>query len=55
MKINTKYINVTQNNKEKFKNDEIQTFPQTQAKAAFQAQTATGKLKAEIIPTIPSG
>ena len=32
-----------------------QTSPQTQAKAAFHAQTATGKLKAEMIPTTPSG
>ena len=31
------------------------TFPQTQAKATFQLQTATGKLKADIIPTIPKG
>ena len=31
------------------------TFPQIQANDAFQAQTATGKLKAEITPTIPSG
>ena len=29
---------------------QTQTFPQTQANAAFQAQTATGKLKAEIVP-----
>jgi hypothetical protein len=28
---------------------------QTQAKAVFQAQTATGKLKAEMIPTVPIG
>src|SRR5690606_19630917 len=34
---------------------QTQTSPQTQAKAAFQAQTATGKLNAEMIPTIPSG
>src|SRR5690606_757969 len=34
---------------------QTQTSPQTQAKAAFQDQTATGKLKAEIIPTTPSG
>ena len=32
---------------------QIQTLPQTQAKATFQLQTATGKLKAEIIPTTP--
>src|SRR5690606_2115149 len=31
------------------------TSPQTQASAAFHDQTATGKLKALIIPTIPSG
>src|SRR3569833_1968864 len=31
------------------------TSPQTQAKAALQLQTATGKLKAEMMPTIPSG
>ena len=30
-------------------------YPQTHAIAAFQAQTATGKLKAEIIPTTPRG
>ncbi len=29
--------------------------PQTSASAAFQAQTATGKLKAEMTPTTPSG
>jgi hypothetical protein len=29
--------------------------PQTSASAAFQLQTATGKLKAEITPTTPSG
>ncbi len=29
--------------------------PQTSASAAFQAQTATGKLKAETTPTTPSG
>ena len=33
----------------------MQTSPQIQAKAVFQAQTATGKLNAEIIPIIPSG
>ena len=32
-----------------------QTFPQTNAIAAFQDQTATGKLNAEIIPTTPKG
>ena len=31
------------------------TFPQTHANAAFQLHTATGKLNAEIIPTIPIG
>ena len=34
---------------------QTQTSPQTHAKAVFQFQTATGKLKAEIIPTMPSG
>ena len=34
---------------------QIQTSPLIQAKAVFQLQTATGKLNAEIIPTIPSG
>src|SRR5690606_38886985 len=34
---------------------QTQTSPQTQAKAAFHDHTATGKLNAEIIPTIPSG
>ena len=29
--------------------------PQTRASAAFQLQTATGKLKAEMMPTTPSG
>jgi hypothetical protein len=29
--------------------------PAIQAKAVFQAQTATGKLNAEIIPTTPNG
>jgi hypothetical protein len=29
--------------------------PQTAASAAFHDQTATGKLKAEMIPTTPSG
>ena len=29
--------------------------PQTAARALFQLQTATGKLKAEITPTTPSG
>jgi hypothetical protein len=32
-----------------------QTSPQIQANAVFQAQTATGKLKAEMIPTTPIG
>ena len=31
------------------------TSPQIQAREVFHAQTATGKLKAEIIPTIPKG
>ena len=31
------------------------TSPQTQAKHAFQLHTATGKLNADIIPTIPNG
>ena len=31
------------------------TLPQIQANAVFQLQTATGKLKAEIIPTTPKG
>ena len=31
------------------------TLPQTQARAVFQLHTATGKLKAEIMPTIPKG
>ena len=34
---------------------QMQVFPQTQAIMAFQDQTATGKLKADIIPTTPSG
>ncbi len=34
---------------------QMHTFPQIHAKAVFQAQTATGKLNAEIIPTIPKG
>ena len=34
---------------------QMTTFPQIHANAAFQLQTATGKLKAEITPTIPSG
>ena len=34
---------------------QIETFPQTAAIMAFHDQTATGKLKAEIMPTIPSG
>jgi hypothetical protein len=29
--------------------------PQTSASAVFQDQTATGKLKAEMTPTTPSG
>ena len=29
--------------------------PQTKARQAFHAQTATGKLNAEITPTTPSG
>ena len=29
--------------------------PQMSASAAFQDQTATGKLKAEMMPTTPSG
>src|SRR5690606_34803331 len=33
----------------------IHTSPHTQASMAFQDQTATGKLNAEIIPTTPSG
>ena len=32
-----------------------QQFPQTRAKEEFQPYTATGKLKAVITPTIPSG
>ena len=32
---------------------QTQTSPQTHAKAVFQAQTATGKLNAEITPTTP--
>src|SRR5688572_4513812 len=34
---------------------QIQTSPQTHASIAFQLQTATGKLNAEMIPTIPNG
>ena len=34
---------------------QIVTLPQIHAKAAFQDQTATGKLNAEIIPTMPNG
>jgi hypothetical protein len=34
---------------------QMQVSPHTQAIIAFQAQTATGKLKAEMIPTTPSG
>ena len=33
----------------------MHTSPQIQAREVFHAQTATGKLKAEIIPTIPNG
>ena len=31
------------------------TSPQIQARAVFQLHTATGKLKAEIMPTTPNG
>src|SRR5215218_1146287 len=34
---------------------QIHTSPHTQASIAFQLHTATGKLKAEITPTIPNG
>ncbi len=34
---------------------QITGLPQTSANAVFQAQTATGKLKALITPTTPSG
>ena len=34
---------------------QTQTSPQTQAMAAFQLHTATGKLNAETIPTMPNG
>ena len=34
---------------------QMQTSPQTHASMLFQAHTATGKLQAELIPTIPSG
>ena len=34
---------------------QTQTSPHIQAKAVFQAQTATGKLNAEMIPTTPIG
>ena len=34
---------------------QIQTFPHIHAKETFQLQTATGKLKADIIPIIPKG
>ena len=34
---------------------QIQTSPQTHAIMEFHDQTATGKLNAEMIPTIPSG
>ena len=33
----------------------ITVSPQTAASIAFQAQTAAGKLKAEMTPTTPSG
>src|SRR4051812_32774500 len=34
---------------------QIHTLPQTHASMLFQLHTATGKLKADIIPTRPSG
>ncbi len=34
---------------------QTQVSPATSASAAFQDQTATGKLKAEMIPTTPTG
>ncbi len=34
---------------------QIMLFPQTAATIAFQAQTATGKLNAVMMPTGPSG
>src|SRR5262249_22190650 len=34
---------------------QTQELPQTRASAAFQDQTATGKLKAEIMPMTPRG
>ena len=34
---------------------QTQMSPQTAARKAFQDQTATGKLKAEMIPITPSG
>jgi len=34
---------------------QIDTFPQTAEIMEFHDQTATGKLKAVIMPTIPSG
>ena len=38
-----------------FRRLQTQESPQIHARAVFQAQTATGKLKAEMIPTTPSG
>ena len=34
---------------------QTQTSPHTRARAVFQLQTATGKLKADMMPTMPSG
>jgi len=34
---------------------QMQTSPQMAARKAFQLHTATGKLKAEMMPTRPSG
>lgn len=34
---------------------QMQTSPQIQDNAVFQAQTATGKLNADIMPTMPKG
>ena len=34
---------------------QIMVLPQTMARAAFQPYTATGKLKAEMMPITPSG
>src|SRR5450631_449861 len=34
---------------------QMETFPQTQESILFQLHTATGKLNADIMPTIPSG